>query len=93
MQLRIYAQCTRSGEAMKVTRKWRESERAWVKHPKYHRRYVSTWTYRGRASRKLADIRARVTRRILLITRAPIGHFARATHKRLGTTNLSKRDA
>lgn len=31
MQLRIYAQCTRSGEATKVTRKRRESERAWVK--------------------------------------------------------------
>lgn len=85
MQLCIYAQYTRSDEARRwLVKRERERKTAWVKYPKYRRRGISTWTYRGRASRKLADIRARVARRILLITLAPIEPASIcATHKRL----------
>lgn len=56
-------------------------------------RGISTWTYRGRASRKLVDIRARVAHRILLIICAPIERisFKRARDTaRLETADLSK---
>lgn len=46
----------------------------------------------ARPHRKLADIRARMARRILLITRDTQAHKLRAT-ERLETADLSKRDA
>lgn len=86
----------RAGDASETT-----SERgrgSWAKWPR-DRDIVAAafprWTYRDRAAhRKLADIRARMARRILLITRDTQAHKLRApTPERLETADLSKRDA